>query len=326
MHIRQMISVLWMVLWLLPVISNAATAHDHDFDVWLHQLSNDVVRDGILPRSNADQIFKSITFQPRIIDLDRRQPEHRLSTRTYLQRTISNQRIGDGKKYSIKYNSLLNNVERKYNVQGRFVLALWAMETNYGRLTGGFRVLDALATLAYEGRRAAFFRDEFLAALTILGTSGMKPDSMTGSWAGAMGQCQFMPSTFLKYAVDFNGDGHRDIWSSHADVLGSAAHYLHQLGWDNKRGWGRQVRIPTNLDHRLITIDTSKSLSEWQKIGVRRLDGHDLPKTSLSASLIQPDGPGTSAYLVYDNFKLLLKWNRSIPFALSVGILADHIG
>ena len=154
----------------------------------------------------------------------------------------------------------------------------------------------------------------------------MEPARFTGSWAGAMGQCQFMPTTFLRYAVDFDGNGRRDIWTSRADVLGSAAHYLHEIGWDFHRGWGRRVKIPSTLPTDLIGLDNILSLHQWHEKGVRQVNGQPLPVAAIKASLIQPDGPGTPAYLVYDNFRVLLKWNRSTPFALSVGILADHIG
>jgi len=304
----------------------ASIADDGGFKVWLKDTRQQLVADKILSPKTAEVIFAGISWQPKVLVLDRRQPEKRLSTATYLKQTIRRQRITDGKKFLHEKNELLKDIEHKYHVPGRFLLALWAMETNYGRLTGGYRVLDALATLAHEGRRAAFFRDEFVAALKILDETGMTPARMTGSWAGAMGQCQFMPTTFVKYAVDMDGNGRREIWSSRADVLGSAAHYLHKLGWDGQRGWGRRVQIPHDLATNLINIDSAKTLAEWHKIGVRKIDGKDLPRAPIVASLIQPDGPGTPAYLVYDNFKLLLKWNRSIPFALSVGILADHIG
>jgi membrane-bound lytic murein transglycosylase B len=322
------ISITTLILSIFPAVPafSQSDASDIPFEKWLNEVQQDIVKKGILSDKKAKDVFSHITWQPTVVDLDRRQPERRLSTATYLQKTISRQRISEGRKFLHEKKALIEKIQYKYQVPGRFVIALWAMETSFGRNTGGYDVLDALATLAHDGRRADFFRKEFEVALKILAETGMAPDKITGSWAGAMGQCQFMPSTFLNYAVDFDGDGRRDIWNNRADVLGSAAHYLQQIGWDFHRGWGRQVQIPTTLATNLVGMETVLSLKEWQEKGVRQTDGLPLPPAAIKASLIQPDGPGTPAYLVYDNFRVLLKWNRSVPFALSVGLLADHIG
>jgi membrane-bound lytic murein transglycosylase B len=215
-------------------------------------------------------------------------------------------------------------------VPARFIVALWGIETGFGRNTGGMPVISALATLAYDGRRPAYFRGELLNALTILDQGHITPSLMVGSWAGAMGQCQFMPSTFLKFAVDWDGDGRRDIWTNRADALASAANYLSSEGWTTTLGWGRPVRLPPGLSPARLGLDTVKSLDEWARLGVRAADGKPLPRREVQASIViaeSPKGSGAGpAFLVYDNFRTLMKWNRSIFFALAAGHLADRIG
>lgn len=188
-------------------------------------------------------------------------------------------------------------------------------------------MVDALSTLAYDGRRSKYFRTELMNALKILNEGHITPEDMKGSWAGAMGQSQFMPSSFLNFAEDFDGDGHKDIWGTQADVFASAANYLARSGWDDSMTWGREVSIPKGLDTKsLATLKVRKPLSAWQSLGVRQLDGSNLPGRDLSASLVMPDGKTGRAYLVYKNFRTIMKWNRSTYFALAVGRLADGIG
>jgi membrane-bound lytic murein transglycosylase B len=206
------------------------------------------------------------------------------------------------------------------------IVALWGVETDFGRLPGNFSIVNSLATLAYEGRRADLFRGELLEALRILDDGDVTVRAMRGSWAGAMGQVQFMPSTFRRYAVDFNGDGKRDIWNSRADALASAANYLAQIGWVKRQSWGREVAVPAALNRDLIGLEQRKTLAEWHKLGVRRKDGGDLPKFDLTASLIQPSNSNGRAFLVYDNFRVIMQWNRSTYFGTAVGLLADGIG
>jgi membrane-bound lytic murein transglycosylase B len=226
-------------------------------------------------------------------------------------------------------------------VQPRFIVALWGIETNFGQNQGGFSVVQALATLAYEGRRSAYFRGELFNALRILDADHIKPAAMIGSWAGAMGQSQFMPSSFLKFAVDYDGDGKRDIWNTRADVFASAANYLKKSGWRDDQTWGREVKLPANFAPQLKAlmptepppgcralrfISERKPLTEWHQMGIRRSDGGPLPhRADLLASLAVPEGEQGPALLVYENFRTTLKWNCSILFATAVGMLADHI-
>jgi len=191
---------------------------------------------------------------------------------------------------------------------------------------GNYAVVSALATLAFDGRRSSYFRGELIAALRIIDQGNIHPDAMFGSWAGAMGQCQFMPTTFLSYAVDYDGDGRRDIWNNRADVLGSIANYIAHLGWHGEEGWGRRVTVPANFDTRQTGLEIRRPLSEWQRMGLRAADASPLPAYEIEASLVMPDGSAGPAMLVYDNFRAIMKWNKSVPFAASVGMIADNIG
>jgi len=209
-------------------------------------------------------------------------------------------------------------------VQPRFIVAFWGIETDFGRLDGGFSVVAALATLAYDGRRSKFFRGELIRAIRILDQGHITPERMKGSWAGAMGNFQFMPSSFENFAVDYDGDGKRDIWRNKKDAFASAANYLSKSGWKNDQTWGRQITLPAGFDQKLVGLKVRKRMSEWQALGVRKVDGSALPKRELMASLVQATrGP---VFLTYNNYRVILKWNRSTYFAVAVGTLAEKIG
>jgi len=261
----------------------------------------------------------------RVVALDRSQPEVTQTFAEYLARRITPALIAEGRQALAANRALLGRVRAAYGVQPRFVVALWGVETRYGRYTGGFPVIAALATLAYDARRSDYFRRELLDALAILDQGHVTVQRMTGSWAGAMGQNQFMPSSFLRFAVDFDGDGRRDIWDSKADVFASAANYLARSGWRGDQTWGREVRLPPGLDPTLVGLETVRRLSQWQRLGVRRADGADLPRRDLPGSVILPGGDDGPAFIVYDNYRAILTWNRSNYFAVSVGQLADAV-
>ena len=220
---------------------------------------------------------------------------------------------------------MLDRVAADYGVQPRFIVALWGIESNYGSFTGEFPVIGALATLAYEGRRAAFFRKELLQALRIVDQGDVAPAQMMGSWAGAMGQSQFMPSSYLARAVDYDGDGRRDIWTTPPDVFASIANYLAKAGWNDRHTWGRQVQIADHVKADAAGLEVVRPLPEWQALGVRTSNGDALPMVALDASLLRMDDDDGPAYLVYNNFRVLMAWNRSTYFALTVGELADLI-
>jgi membrane-bound lytic murein transglycosylase B len=303
----------------------AAAANPQDFSGWLDGVRDEARASGI-SEATLSIALGGIAPVPRVIELDRNQPESTLRFEEYLARIVSEKRVRDGLALMEENAALLQRVAERYGVQPRFIVALWGAESDYGRLTGNFNVLAALATLAYDGRRSAYFRKELLQALRIVDQGHITPAAMTGSWAGAMGQNQFMPSSFLSFAVDFDGDGRRDIWSSRADVFASIANYLSTTGWNGSQSWGRQVRLPAGFDQSLIGLEQRRSLAEWSAMGVRLADGGPLPTAEISGSLAQPAGRGGAAYLVYDNYRTILHWNRSLYFATAVGQLADRFG
>ncbi len=261
----------------------------------------------------------------RVLELDRKQWKQSVTLKQYLNRIVTDERIHRGRELGRKHQKLLERISEQYGVQPRFILAIWGIETHYGKITGGFPVLGALATLAFDGRRQEFFREELLEALQIMEQENLQPASMLGSWAGAMGQSQFMPTSFSNFAQDHDGDGQRDIWTNEGDVFASIAHYLRSHGWKNDITWGRAVRLPPEFDPDLIGLDVRRPLPDWQALGVRRADGADLPSRALMASVVAPDHPDGLAFLVYDNFRVTLQYNRSSLYATAVGVLSDQI-
>lgn len=301
-----------------------AIANEVDFQSWLKALRQEAASAGIRP-ATLDRTLAGLQPIPRVLELDRKQPERTLTFAQYMERVVTAGRSETARRKLAENEALLGEIGRKYGVQPRFIVALWGIETDFGRMTGGFPVIGALATLAYDGRRSAFFRRELLNALRIVDQGHIAPEAMIGSWAGAMGQSQFMPSSFLSYAVDYNGDGRRDIWGTREDVFASIANYLARVGWKADQNWGREVRLPAGFDTALTGLDTKKTLEAWQKLGVRRAEGGDLPGRDLEASIVLPGGPDGPALLVYDNYRTIMKWNNSLFFASAVGYLADSL-
>ena len=292
------------------------------FDAWLEDFRAEARSAGVSDRT-LDRALEGLAPIPRVIELDRRQPEGRMTFVEYRQRVINDARIRKGRQLLQEHRALLSRIEAQYGVPAEIIVALWGIESNFGENTGGFPVIASLATLAHEGRRAAFFTGELIAALKILDAGDITLDAMNGSWAGAMGQSQFMPSTFLAYAVDGSGDGKRDIWRNRADVFASMANYLSRMGWDRRYIWGREVRVQNGVA--TSGLDERRPLARWQAAGVRRADGGDLPAVAIDASLLRMDEGRGPSYLVYDNFRVLMRWNRSTYFATSVGLLANAI-
>ncbi len=308
----------------LLMTANAAIAADKPFAAWLDELRLEAAERGI-SKATVQAALTGIEPLPRVLELDRRQPEFTITFTEYLTRVVPGARVEKGRERLRESRALLDDIAKRYGVQPRFMVALWGVESDFGRVTGDFSIIQALATLAYDGRRSAFFRQELLNALRILDRGDIAPRAMRGSWAGAMGQSQFMPSSFLNFAVDHDGDGRRDIWTTRADVLASTANYLAKSGWRADETWGRPVRLPPGFDASLASLDIVKPIGQWQALGIRRTDGGDLPTRQLDSSIILPEGLSGPAYLVYSNFRVLLKWNRSNFFAIAVGTLADRI-
>ncbi|WP_420348219.1 lytic murein transglycosylase [Pelagibius sp.] len=298
---------------------------DQGFTQWLQELRQEALAMG-LSAATVDAALKDVTPVARVIEQDRSQREFTLTFTRYLRSSVTETRVERAQRLMAEHRELLQRVEARYGVQPRFLVSFWGLESNFGDYTGGFSVIRALATLAHDSRRSAFFRAELLYALRILDEGHITLDRMTGSWAGAMGQVQFIPSTFVNFAVDFDGDGRRDIWNSLPDIFASAANYLSQEGWRGDETWGREVALPPGFDFGLASLKLSKPLADWSQVhGIRKADGNPLPKADLDASIVLPSGHRGPAFLVYRNYRTILIWNRSILYALAVGHLADRI-
>jgi len=297
-----------------------AAAH---FDDWLTAMRQDALAAGISAQT-VTAALTDVTPIERVIESDRNQPESRLDFWTYLDRIATTARIERGGEMLERHADLLDAVNDRYGIPQSTMVAVWAVESSFGNVQGGFPVIQALVTLAYDERRAAMFRRELINALRILDQEHIALADMQGSWAGAMGQVQFLPSTFLDYGRDGDGDGRIDIWQSPADALHSAAAYMSQ-SWQPGYIWGRQVRLPEGFDTAAAGLDTRMSLAQWQSLGVRRIGGEDLPAVDIEASVVLPDDGTAPAFLVYQNYRALMRWNRSHLFAISVAHLADRI-
>jgi membrane-bound lytic murein transglycosylase B len=313
-----------LVLGWLAALPSAARAQEQPFEAWLDGFRAEARADGISEATLASAL-DGLQPIPQVVELDRRQVEGQIDFVTYKRRVLSEDRIRRGRELYREHADLLRRVAADYGVQPRFIVALWGIESTYGTYKGSYPVIGSLATLAWEGRRADFFRSELLNALRIIDNGDIDAGTMSGSWAGAMGQSQFMPSSFLSYAVDYDGDGRRDIWNSTPDVFASIANYLARAGWNDEFTWGREVKVPGGLDPSLLGLETKRPLGAWQQVGVRRQDGSDLPGVPIDASLLWMDDGSGPAYLVYDNFRVIMRWNRSTYFAVSVGELAELV-
>ncbi len=305
-------------------LGSSAGAQQQSFEGWLKAFRSEALSARI-SRATVDAALADVEPLEQVIASDRNQPEFTLDFKTYLTRVASERRIEEGRRMLVEHADLLRDVGRRYGMPPELLAAVWGVESDFGRRQGDFSVVQALATLAYDGRRGAMFRRELLNALRILDQGHVDVVAMKGSWAGAMGQLQFMPSTFIDFAKDGDADGRKNIWGSAADALESAANFM-SSEWQPGLRWGREVRIPDRFDRSLAGLDRRRSLAAWQTLGVRLPDGGALPRANVPASLILPDeGTREPAFLVYQNYRALLRWNRSHFFALGVGHLADRI-
>ena len=304
--------------------SFANTERDISFTKYVDDLKKEAIESGI-DEKTVNNAFKNVKFLQRSVSSDKQQPEFKMTLDTYIPRAEPDWKIKQAREAYKKHYHLLQKIGKEYGVQPRFIVALWGIETNFGRLTGRHYVISSLTTMAYEGRRETLFKKQLFAALTILEQGHITQDKFIGSWAGAMGQVQFMPTSYLNYAVDYDGDGKKDIWNTPGDVFASAANYLKTEGWDDTHIWGRQVRLPEDFDVELAGIKQQKSLAEWQALGVRRYEGQDLPNVELQASIVIPDDKNGRVYLAYNNYKVLMHWNRSYYFATAVTYLSERI-
>lgn len=318
---RFPLAILAFSLLAFPVSAHSQTS---DFATWLKNFRQEASSQGVSQKT-LDAALTGIEPIQRVIELDRKQPEHKITFAQYQKNVVNAQRIRQGRELLQTHARTLRAVEQAYGVPAQYIVALWGIETNFGSNTGGFKVVPALATLAWEGRRAEFFKSELLNALKIIDQGHISAADMKGSWAGAMGQNQFMPSSFMAYAVDGNGDGKRDIWNNTTDVFASTANYLSKSGWKATERWGRRVKLPANFSADVVGPKIVKPLSYWKSIGVTDVNGNPLPAADMNASIVAPDGLNGEIYIVYSNYQTIMKWNRSTYFATSVGLLADAL-
>ena len=270
-----------------------------------------------------ERAFQGVRVNRRVIELDRRQPEFTLTWAQYKARVVSPDRIATGRALYAQHRALLGRVAARYGVGPAPIMGIWGLESDYGSKPGSFRVIEALATLAWEGRRAAFFRSELMDALKILDAGDISPERMTGSYAGAMGQPQFMPDSYLRYAVDFSGKGRRDIWNDPGDIFASVANYLARSGWKGGLPWGEPVRLPAGFDAALAGREKRRTVAEWRRLGV--VPARALPAETLAA-VILPGGADGEAYLAcHPNFLAIRRYNPSDFYCLSVGLIGDGV-
>ncbi len=318
---------LFLLFCSLSLILSSGTSHANEgsFESWVKEFKKEAKNKGISD-DVVDKAMAGVKPIPRIIELDRKQPEGTMTFAKYQKRVITDARIQQGRRLYKEHKELLEKTAKEYGVPAQYIVALWGIETSYGNNTGGFKVVTALATLAYDGRRSKYFRGELINALKILDEGHISHENMKGSWAGAMGQNQFMPSSFKSLAVDGNGDGKRDIWTSLPDVFASSANYLKKNGWKEDERWGRRVKLPPHIKKDQIGKKIKRDLQTWKNMGVTLLGGEPIPVVAgMKAAVVAPDGLDGPAYLAYHNYSVIMRWNNSTYFATSVGLLADQI-
>ncbi len=310
-------------LFLLFFLNVSIHAEELSFAEWVEQLRVEARSLGISESTLAALDSLEAPLE-RVLELDSSQPEYVQTFTRYLGLRVTDRQVSRGQALLDEHAGLLEQVRQRYGVQPQYLAAFWAIESNFGSTTGGFSVLQALATLAFDPRRAEFFRREMLIALQIIDDGHISADGMSGSWAGAMGQLQFMPSVFAQHGVDGDGDGKIDIWNSLPDIFYSAANFLSKSGWKGDERWGREVVLPSNFDFALAGTNTRKPLQAWSELGIRQVSGAPMPIADMQASVVIPVGAEGPAFLVYDNFRVTRVYNPPIFYALTVGHLADR--
>lgn len=298
-----------------------------EYTQWLEVLKQEMISRGI-SKKTIKKVYASDYYHPasEVVKIDRNQTEFVLTYTDYINRVVTAKRVAEGRRKYKELFPLFKDMEQKYGIPFNYLIAFWGMETNFGRHFGNYQVVEALTILSYDKRRPKFFREELYQALKIIDQWNIDYTKMEGSWAGAMGHFQFMPSTFNAYAVDYNGDGKIDIWHSFEDAVASAANYLQQAGWKAGEPWGAEVSLPWNFDYALTGRGKIRKISEWSEFGVRSKNGKPLPfSADIEGAIIVPEGKKGKAYLVLHNFDVIMKWNRSENYALAIGNLADYL-
>ena len=322
----------------LGAAGNVQADEQADFNLYVDKLKAEAVERGY-SQELVDSAFATVKFKKKVVSADKNQPEVKETLSTYLPKRVPQWKIDQARERYEQHKEVLEKVAAEYGVQARFIVALWGLESNFGRIQGGHPVISSVVTLAYDGRREALYKRQLWAALDILKEGHIDLDHFKGSWAGAMGQTQFMPTSFNAYAVDYNGDGRKDIWTTEEDAFASIANYLRSVGWNDDVSWGIEVNLPEDFDESLVLQRgtrthkqwleywdaSARPTTEWQKLGVRTVDGEDLPQEQTQTAMVMPDNINGRMFIAYDNYKALMNWNRSYYFVTSVGVLSDAI-
>ncbi|MDO9527109.1 MAG: lytic murein transglycosylase [Gemmobacter sp.] len=306
-----------------PVAVTRPSTPNPGFDRWVSGFRGRALAKGI-SQGTFDRAFANAFYDPDVIRRDKSQAEFTKTIWDYLDSATSDTRVSNGRDALARNRSALQRIEARYGVPAEVVVAVWGMESNYGNFRGKMGVIPSLATLAYDGRRGAFFEEQLVAALKILQAGDIAPERMTGSWAGAMGHTQFIPTSYLGYAVDFTGDGRRDIWSDDpTDALASTANYLAKSGWTAGQPWGLEVILPSGFNFGQAGKKTKKSVADWRAQGVRAATG-SLPNAG-QASILLPAGSNGIAFMIFDNFRAISRYNNADSYVIGVGHLSDRI-
>ena len=322
---RRLLTLVSVGALCMSSFSVVAEGSKPSFSDYVNQLKQQAIAKGY-DKAFIDEVFGQVKLFRRALASDKPQPEGRLTLETYLPKVVSQRKADKARALYKKHHIELQRIGEKYGVQPRFILAFWGVASEFGEVNRHYPVLSVVASLAYEGKREIFYKKEFFAALKILAQQDISFRDMKGSWKGEMGQAQVSPTFYLSYAQDGDGDGVKDIWTSTSDVFASIAFYLKEMGWNSEQTWGRQVKVSPSFDASVLGLGGSKSLADWQELGVRRYSGADLPiSVPLQASLIAPDGKKGRYYLVYENYRSLLKWESSDYYAISVAHLSEKI-
>ena len=298
---------------------------DDNFNKWLLNYKQFAINQGVTKKT-VDEAFKNTKLLKRIIKYDRNQPEFIEKTKVYVGKRVNKQKVIYAKKLIKNNNNLLNKVEKKYKVPKNYLVALWGIETVFGKHKGKVDIISALATLSFDKRRSSYFSRELITLLKLIDKKIVSLDDLKGSWAGAHGNFQFMPTSIKNYAIDYNKDGKIDLYTSLEDSFASAANYLKKIGWD-KNPWGVKVRLSKNIDAKNFTYDARKlakqlKVKDWVQMGVQLPENFNInPNTR--ARLVKPDGKISEVYMVFNNYEKLLNWNRSLRFAITIGVFAD---
>ena len=320
--LRSLVTIVTSVTLLVTPAFTTPTLASGTADGFLKELWRDAHRMGV-GRQTFNAAFRDYRLLPEVERQSRSQPEMQQTVGDYVDKRVL-PRVEPGRAQLAELSTMLASIERRYGVPAEILVSIWGIETNFGRFQGGNNVVHALATLSQRGRRTDYFRKELLTALKILEQGHIAPDRMVGSWAGAMGHTQFMPSSYVAFAQDFDGDGRKDIWQSRADALASAAHYLQQNGWRRGETWGYEVTLPKGFDYALAQSE-ERTIGRWRELGIDRVAGRAFPRPGDEATLYLPAGRNGPAFLLLRSFKVIKRYNNSNSYALAVGHLADRI-